>query len=83
MGGHVARIGGGEAYTGFWWEYLRERDHLGDPKPRREDNIKMDLQEMGCEGMDRIKLVQDRGRLRALVNGNEYLASIKCRKFLD
>jgi len=21
----------GEAYTGCWWGYLRERDHLGDP----------------------------------------------------
>jgi len=29
--GHVARMGGREAYTGFWWGNLRERDHLGDP----------------------------------------------------
>ena len=29
--GHVARKGRREAYTGFWWGNLRERDHLGDP----------------------------------------------------
>jgi hypothetical protein len=34
---------------------------------RWEDNIKMDLQEVGCEGMEWIKLVQDRDRWRALV----------------
>jgi len=26
--GHVARMGRGEMYTGFWWGNLRERDHL-------------------------------------------------------
>jgi hypothetical protein len=35
---------------------------------RWEDNIKMDLQEVGCEGMDWIELAQDRYRWRALVN---------------
>jgi len=33
-----------------------------------KDNIKMDLREVGCEGMDRIDLAQDRERWRALVN---------------
>ena len=41
---------------------------LGKPGPILEDNIKMDLQEAGCEGLDWIELVQDRDRLRALVN---------------
>jgi hypothetical protein len=41
---------------------------LGRPRHRWEDNIKMDLQEVGCEGMDWIKLVEDRDSWRALVN---------------
>ena len=34
----------------------------GRPRRRREDNIKMELQELGCGGMDWIDLAQDRGR---------------------
>jgi len=41
---------------------------LGRPRCRWEDNIKMDLQEVGCGGMDWIELVHDRDKWRALVN---------------
>jgi hypothetical protein len=41
---------------------------LGRPWRRWEDNIKMDLQEVGCGGMDWIDLAEDRDRWRALVN---------------
>jgi len=41
---------------------------LGRPRCRWEDNIKMDLQEVGCGGMDWIELATDRDRWRALVN---------------
>jgi hypothetical protein len=41
---------------------------LGRPRHRWEDNIKMDLQEVGCWGMDWIELAWDRDRWRALVN---------------
>jgi hypothetical protein len=41
---------------------------LGRPKHRWEDNIKMYLREVGCEGIHWIDLAQDRNRWRALVN---------------
>jgi hypothetical protein len=41
---------------------------LGRPRRRWEDNIRMDLQEVGCGGMDWIGLAQDRDSWRALLN---------------
>ena len=41
---------------------------FGRPNCRREDNIKMDLQEVGWGGMDLIYMAQDRDRWRALAN---------------
>jgi hypothetical protein len=41
---------------------------LRRPRNRWENNIKMTLQEVGCEGMNWIELAQDRDRWWALVN---------------
>jgi hypothetical protein len=41
---------------------------LGRPRPRWEDNIKMDLHEVRCGCMDWIELAHDRDRWRAVVN---------------
>ena len=41
---------------------------LGRPRCRWEDNIKMDLQEVGCGVMDWIGLDQGRARWRAFAN---------------
>jgi hypothetical protein len=54
------------------------------PRRRWEDNIKADLQEVGCGIMDWIELAQDRDRWRALVNAVMKLwVPIKCGEFLD
>jgi hypothetical protein len=57
---------------------------LGSPRRRWEDNIKMDLQEVGCGVMEWIELAQDRNRWRVLVTAVMKLSgSIKCGEYLD
>jgi hypothetical protein len=41
---------------------------MGRPRRRLEDNIKMDLQEVGCGVMEQMKMAQNRDMWRALVN---------------
>jgi hypothetical protein len=41
---------------------------LGRPRFRWEDNVKIDLQEVGCGDMDWIDMAQERDRWRAVVN---------------
>ena len=55
---------------------------LGRPRRRWEDNIKMNLQEVGCGSMDWMELAQDRDRTGICECGNEPLGSIKCGNFL-
>jgi hypothetical protein len=53
---------------------------LGRPRRRWEDNIKMDLQELRCGGVDWMGLTKDKDRWRVLVKAS---GSIKCGEFLD
>jgi len=66
--GHVACMG---ETRGVYRVLVRKPEVkrlLGRPRHRWEDNIKMDLQEVGCGGMDCIKLAEDGDRWQALVN---------------
>jgi hypothetical protein len=47
---------------------LEGKGLLGGPRHRWEDNIKMDLQEVGCGGTDWIDLAQDRVRWREILH---------------
>ena len=66
--GHVALIGEGRGVYMVLVGTPEGKRPFGRPRRRWEDNIKMDLEEVGCGGMDWIKLAQDRDRWRVLVN---------------
>jgi hypothetical protein len=64
--GYVARMDEGRGMCRVLVGKPEGKRQLG--KPRWEDNIKMDLQEVGSGGLDWIEVAQDRDRWRALVN---------------
>jgi hypothetical protein len=66
--GHVARMGEGRGvYRVLGGKPEGERP-LGRPRHRWEDNVRMNLQEVGCRYKDWIGLAQDRDTWRALVS---------------
>ena len=67
VGGACGEYGGGERCAQVLVGKPEGKRPLGRPRRRWEDNIKMDLQEVGGGG-DWIELAQDRDMWRALVN---------------
>jgi len=66
--GHVARMGEERGVYRVMVGKPERRRPLGRPRRRWVDNIRMDLQEVGCVYMDWIGLAQERDRLRTLVS---------------
>ena len=82
--GHVARLGERRGVYRVLVGKPEGKRPLGRPRRRWEDNIKMDLQEVGCGGMDWIELAQDREQVAGTCEcGNEPSGFIKCGVFLD
>ena len=68
MGWECGAYGRGEGVYRVLLEKPEGRRPLGRPRRRWVDNIRMDLQEVGCEYIDWIGLAQDRDRWRTLVS---------------
>jgi hypothetical protein len=66
--GHVARMGEMRGAYNVLVGRPEGRRPLGRPRRRWEDNIKMDLMEIGFGDLDWIHWAQDRDRWRAVVN---------------
>jgi len=66
--GHVARMGEERGVYRVLGEEPEGRSPLGRPRRRWADNIRTDLQEVGCVYVDWMGLVQDRDRWRTLVS---------------
>jgi len=66
--GHVARMGEERGVYSFLVGKPEGRRPLGKPRRRWVDNIRMDLQEVGCLYIDWIGLAQDRDSWRKLVS---------------
>ena len=65
--GHIARLGESRGVYSVLVGKPEGKTLRRRPRRRWEDNIKLDLQEVGCEGMDWIDLAQDRDTWRELV----------------
>jgi hypothetical protein len=74
--GHVARMGEGRGFYRFLIGRPEGKRQLGRRRHRWEDNINMDLREIGVDGANWIRLAQERVQWRA-GHSNDPSGSIK------
>ena len=78
--GNVARVGERRDVNRVLVGKPEGKRPLGRPRRRWKDNIKIDLQDVGCGGMDWIELDQVAGTCDC---GNEFSGTTKCGEHLD
>jgi hypothetical protein len=66
--GHVVCMGEGRGIYRVLVKRPKGKRPLGRPRHRWEDNIKMDLRELGIDGVNWVWIVEDRVQWRAFVN---------------
>jgi hypothetical protein len=81
--GHVARMGEDRGVHRVLVGKPEGKRPLGRPRCRWEDNIKMDLQEIGGGRENWMELTQDRDKLWTLVGTVRKFRVHKCGEFLD
>jgi hypothetical protein len=64
--GHVALMGERTGVYRFLVGKPEGKGQVGRPRPRLENNMKMNLQQVGCGGIDWIEMAQERDRWRVL-----------------
>ena len=80
---HVARRGEKKGICRVLVGKVVEKRPLGRPRRRWEDNIKMDLQEVGCRGYELHRAGSGQGQVADTCEcGDEPSGSIKCGEFL-
>jgi hypothetical protein len=68
VGGHVAHMGEGRSVCRVWVGRPEGKRPLDRPRHTWDDNIKLDLREIGIDGANWIQLAQDRVQWRSFVN---------------
>ena len=82
--GYVARMEEGRSVYRVLVGKPEGKRPLGRPRRRWEDNVKMDLQEVGCGEYGLARAGSGQGQVAGTCEcGNEPSGSIKCGKFLD